>query len=213
MSDVRGQSIARVTADLVEAYRAVRRAADRLPLLRRVGVVSHLVDGCAAAERALRTRHSAPACEAVLHGFREALDHDDVLSRLNRRRVGLATALGIEVTLVLGLGLSILSDVEGLGESLVNEGADRGVLVLLFALIALTIQVMDRLALWDRRLDRPTQQGLRAAERKFYAVIGGHPPLVRRDQLVRWSAALVPGLAWSLGIMIAGLLYIRATSG
>jgi hypothetical protein len=53
---------------------------------------------------------------------------------------------------------------------------------------------------------------LRDAERRFYAAIGGRPPLVRRAHGLRLAVALVPSVAWLVVYLIAGLLLISWTS-
>jgi hypothetical protein len=206
------KGVTEATTDLVAAYRVVRRAADRLPLLRRAGVVAQLADSSAAAHRAVIGRHDDPEAERALRELHGAFAGDDWLLRLNRWRGRLFVVLGIQAATVVALMLWIASAVSGLGEKLVVLGADRGVFVILLALALFGVQAWDRYHGWDRKLDRPTMDALRTVERRFYAAIGGRPPLVRRDHGLRLAVALVPSVAWLVVYLIAGLLLISWTS-
>jgi hypothetical protein len=205
-------SVTAVTTDLAAAYRAVRRAADSLPALRRAGVVAQLADSSAAAHRAVIARHDDGEAERVLRELHGAFAGDDWLRRLNRWRRGLFAVVGVQAATVVALVLWIVSVVSGIGQTLVVLGADRGVFVILLALGCFGVQLSDRYHGWDRKLDRPTMVRLRDAERRFYAAISGRPPLVRRDHGLRLAVALVPSVAWLVVYLIAGLLLISWTS-
>jgi hypothetical protein len=166
----------------------------------------------AAAHRAVIARHDDPQAERVLRELHGAFAGDDWLLRLNRWRRGLFVVLGIQAATVLALMLSIVSVVRRLGQTLVVLGADRGVFAIILALAFFGIQLSDRYHGWDRKLDRPTMERLRGAERRFYATIGGRPPFVRRDHGLRLAVALVPSVAWLVVYLIAGLLLISWTS-
>jgi hypothetical protein len=94
-------------------------------------------------------------------------------------------ALGIELVTVITLALWTISTVIGLNGALVREGADRGVFVIIMALAVFGIRAWDRYQGWDKRIDKPTMESLRAAEHRFYSVTGGRPRTIRRDHVLR----------------------------
>jgi hypothetical protein len=211
VSIVPARSLTEATSELLGAYRAVRRAADRLPPLRRTGVVAQLADSSAAAHRAMQTRHDEPRATQALADLHQAFAEDDWLVRANRWRRRLVVLLGIQAAAVVALVLSILAAVRGLGESLIHVGADRGVVVIAFSLMVFLVQASDRYGSWDKKLDRTTMDALRRAERNFYAATGGRAPLVRRDHGLRLAVALLPAAAWLVACLFLGLLLISAT--
>jgi hypothetical protein len=195
----------------VAAYRATRRAADKLPPLRRTGVVAQLADSSAAAHRALEVRHNEPGATLALLQIHQALARDDWLVRLNRWRGQLFVVLGIQTATVLGLMLWIVSAVSHLGQTVLILGADRGVFIICLALMVFCIQAWDRYHSWDKKIDRPTMDALRTAERTFYTATGGRSPLVRRDHGLRFAVVLLPSTAWLVAWLLIGRIVISLT--
>jgi hypothetical protein len=211
MQQLPAKSLSEATSELVAAYRATRRAADKLPPLRRTGVVAQLADSSAAAHRALEVRHNEPGAAHALLQIHQALAGDDWLVRLNRWRGQLFVVLGIQAVTVVGLMLSIVFTVGRLGREVLILGADRGVVVIAFALMVFCIQAWDRYHSWDKKIDRPTMDALRTAERTFYASTGGRPPLVHRDQGLRFAVVLLPSTAWFVAWLLIGWIVISLT--